>query len=223
MYYNINLEWDPKIIGVKNGIYQVDLNEKVYEKETFRLLESIFINPEFTAVQEYPKIDFNFYFRKLKATKETNIMSFCPNINHGQFLIDNRSLEIFQKFNIQRYEVYDSTITDNGGKKPDYSYKLFYCVLQDWNVIDFENTIFTTGGIGNAPLIEHKFSDEKEFKSLSLIKHVKTLALSKDFDNSLDFFLTRLGGLFVSERLKEAIESNGLTGVYFTNKIEVIM
>lgn len=53
MYYNIRLEWDPKVIGVKNGIYQVALDNTAYQKKDYTLLESLFINNEFTAQQEY--------------------------------------------------------------------------------------------------------------------------------------------------------------------------
>ncbi|MDF2478100.1 MAG: hypothetical protein K0S24_3583, partial [Sphingobacterium sp.] len=33
MYYKLKLSSDPKIIGVRNGIYQVELMEKVFTKE----------------------------------------------------------------------------------------------------------------------------------------------------------------------------------------------
>lgn len=84
-------------------------------------------------------------------------------------------------------------------------------------MIDFENTVFTSGGFGNNPKIDHKFSEENEMKKFDGIVKVKTLTLSKSFDNSLDFFHTRLGGLFVSEKLKSALEAYGATGINFNN------
>ena len=98
---------------------------------------------------------------------------------------------------------------------------MFYSVFQDWNVIDFEKTIFTSGGFGNNPLLEHSFSDENEMKKFNEIVKVKTLALSKDFDTSLDLFHTRLGGVFVSERLKNVLAGNNLTGLIFKSDIQV--
>ena len=55
------------------------------------------------------------------------------------------------------------------------------------------------------------------------ITRVKTLALSNLFDKSLDFFHTRLGGNFVSERLKFALEEKNITGVIFKNNIQVLV
>lgn len=223
MYYNIELEADPKVIGVHSGVYQAQLDEKAYDKERFKLLDELFLSNEYTPDQKIPEIDFTFYFKKLKSAKKTSFMSFSPNINHGRYLMDSKTIELFESFNIQHHKNFDAIIYDSKKEDFDNSYSLFYCVLQDWNVIDFNKTIFTTGGMGIAPLKEHQFADQNEYKSLNEIKHVKNLALNKDFDASLDYFITRLGGKFVSERLKNALESSGVTGIYFTNKIEVIV
>ncbi|WP_312788859.1 hypothetical protein [Sphingobacterium sp.] len=223
MYYNIELEADPKVIGVHNGVYQVQLDEKAYDKEKYKLLDEIFLSNEFTADQVIPELDFKFYFKILKSAKKTSFMSYSPNIRHGQFLINKNTIEVFESFNIQKYKNFDAIIYDSKKEDFDNSYSLFYCVLQDWNVIDFNRTIFTTGGVfGNGPIVEHKFANENEYKALVGSKDVKTLALTEKFDTSLDFFITRVGGLFVSERLKEAIERNKLSGVFFRNNTEVI-
>ncbi|WP_156305396.1 imm11 family protein [Sphingobacterium endophyticum] len=217
MYYNIRLDWDPKVIGVKNGIYQVELDNTAYQKKDYTILESLFINNEFTAKQEYPELHFKFCFRKLKSAKKTSFMSFTPYLNHVHFLIHNKVLDLLKDFNVQKYKDYEAVIYDSPTENIDNNYRLFFCVLQDWNVIDFENTVFTSGGFVNNPKIDHKFSDENEMKKFNGIVKVKTLALSKSFDNSLDFFLTRLGGLFVSEKLKSALEAYGATGIKFNN------
>ncbi|HEY0656565.1 MAG TPA: hypothetical protein VGD65_25705 [Chryseosolibacter sp.] len=223
MYYNVRLDWDPKIIGVKNGIYQVELDKSVYDKNSYAKLDSLFISNEFNANQVYPEIDFIFYFKKLKSAKKTDFISFSPNLNHCQFLVQKDILELLRKFNIQRHKDYQSVIYDSQTEHVDNNYRLFYTVLQDWNVIDFENTIFTSGGFGNNLKVEHKFTDENEMKMFKGITKVKTLVLSKAFDSSLDFFLTRLGGLFVSEKLKLALEEKDVTGIKLIKDVEVLM
>lgn len=60
---NIELTWEPKIIGVKNGIYQVELDEGAYDKKTYAQIDSLFIRNKFSANQEPPEIEFKFYFR----------------------------------------------------------------------------------------------------------------------------------------------------------------
>lgn len=223
MYYNIELAYDPKVIGVKNGVYQLELDKKLYDSKTYELLDSFFISKEFSAKQEYPEFDFQFYFKKLKSAKKTSFMSFCPNLKHCQFLIRQDVLEIINRFNIQSFKDYPAIIYDSESENVDKTYKMFYSVLQDWDVVDFEKTIFTSGGFGNNPIIELKFSNENEIKSFNRITRLKSLALSKSFDSSLDLFQTRLGGNFVSERLKVALEENRLTGIMFSNEIQVII
>ncbi|MDR2285368.1 MAG: hypothetical protein LBE37_19305 [Sphingobacterium sp.] len=222
-YYNFELESEPKIIGVRNGIYQVELDRKAYDKETYKQIELSFIRNKFTAEQIIPDVNFNFYFKKLKSAKKTSFMSFTPYLKHGHFLVQKNTLGLFKNFNVQKYKAYESVIYDSPNENLDNNYQLFYCVLKDWEVIDFENTVFTSGGFGNNPKIEHKFSNENDMRNFNGITSVKTLALTKSFDNTLDFFHTRLGGLFVSERLKTALEESSATGMVFREKIEVII
>lgn len=222
MYYNIDLAWEPKIIGVKNGVYQVELDSRAYDKKTYTEIDSLFISNNFTVNQVYPEIDFTFYFKKLRSAKKTSFMSFTPNFKHGHFLIHKNILELFKHFNIQKFKAYETVIYDSPSENADNDYRLFYSVLQDWDVIDFENTIFTSGGFGNNPKVEHRFSDENEMKMFNGITKVKTLALSKKFDTTLDFFHTRLGGLFVSEKLKVALEENSTTGIVFNSEVATL-
>lgn len=223
MYYNIRLDWDPKVIGVKNGVYQLELDKKAYDKKVYTILDSLFISGEFTAKQEYPQVDFKFYFKKLKSAKKTSFMSFMPNLKHARFLVHKKILELFNSFNVQKHKNYEAVIYDSPTENLDSDYRLFYCVLQDWNVIDFEKSLFISGGFGNNPKIEHKFKDENDMRKFNGIAKVKKLALSKSFDTSLDFFHTRLGGLFVSEKLKLALEENNATGIRFNKEVDVLI
>lgn len=223
-YCNIAMAFEPKEIGVRNGVYQVVLDEKGYDKQTLKELDSLFISNKFTADQVYPEVDFKFRFKKLKTAKKTDFMSFTPNLKHAKFLVRNETLELLSTFKLQRFLAYETEIYDSHSDNLDHSYKLFYSVLQDWNVIDFEKTVFTYGGYGNIPKTEHRFVDVDEYMNFhKKILDVKTLGLNDEFDRSLDYFHTRLGGVFVSERLKNALEENDVTGIYFKNKIEVIM
>lgn len=47
--------------------------------------------------------------------------------------------------------------------------------------------------------------------------------LEKSFDSTLDFFHTRLEGLFVSERLKTALKESGAAGMVFRKEIDMVI
>lgn len=223
MYYKIRLDWDPKVIGVKNGVYQVELDMKRYDKMQFAKLQTFFIGGELSTEQVYPDLDYKFNFKKLKSAKETSFMRFTPFLNNCHFLVDINTLELFEKFNIQKYKAYEALIYNSSSENLNNNYRLFYSVIQGWNIIDFEKTVFTSGGFGNYPVSEHKFKDENEMRNFKGITNVKLLALTKEFDISLDFFHTRLGGLFVSEKLKSELERNNVTGIKFSNDVQVLI
>lgn len=223
MYFNIKLSWEPKVIGVRNGVYQVELDHKKYKKESLQQINEYFHSTNiWTTKDPLPCFDIHFYFKKFKMTKETNFMSFSPFLNNCLFLIDETIVEILARFNIQSYELYTSTLYDPIDEKENNNYKMFFSLIQDYDVIDFNNTEFSSGGFGNNPLTFHKFPDLEAYKSFPKLTSIVKLGLSKKFDINLDFFYTRFGGYFVSERLKLALEEHSVTGINFCNKIEVI-
>jgi hypothetical protein len=222
MYFNLRLDWDPKVIGVRNGVYQVELAAKAYDKETYRQLEALFIREQLKANQVCPEVEFRFLFKNLKSAKKTNIMSFTPDLKHCHFLIDDDTRALLANFKTQQWKALETVVIDPNSETQDYRYGLFYCAFQDWNVVDFEKSIFKYGGFGIIPITEHQFKNEQEMRNFKGITNIKVLALSEDFDSSLDFFHTRLGGIFVSERLKEALEENKTTGIKFRNDVQVI-
>lgn len=222
-YYNITLAYDTKVIGVKNGIYQVELIEKMYDKNTFSKFKAYFLVQNLPLANQLPDFNVEFYFKKFKLTKETSFMSFCPYLNHCHFLINENIQSLFDNFKIQPHKQFKTSLYDTVALNPNDGYKMFFSIVQDWDVIDFKNSVFTSGGYGNIPLIEHKFANHIELNNFNGMTKVKSLALAKKFDNTLDFFHTRLGGLFFSERLKVAIESSNSTGIVFSKKIEVII
>jgi len=87
MYYNLRLAWEPEVIGVKNGVYQVELDKKAHDKSAFYKIDSLFISNDFSINQAALDCELKFYFKKLKSAKKTSLMSFTPYLNHCHFLI----------------------------------------------------------------------------------------------------------------------------------------
>lgn len=221
MYYNIRLDWNPKVIGVKNGIYQLELDKKAYDKNLYKELETLFLDGELIPNEQLPEIDLKFYFKKLKSTKMTDFMSFSPYMKHCHFLVNKSTKDLFNNFNIQQHIFFDSIIIDSFNDVINENYMLFHCPLQDWDVVDFSKSIFITGGFGNIPYTEIQFENENELKNFDGITKIKSLGLTDKFDKSLDFFHTRIGGLFVSKRLKLALEDKMVSGILFNNDVEI--
>lgn len=221
-FYNIKLSSDPKIIGVKNGIYQIELIEKMYESKTLSQLKNIFLNPNL-GFHQLPSLDFEFYFKLLKSAKETDFLSFSPHLYNCHFLLKENVQEIFRNLNIQPFSFINSKIINEKKQSTNNNFKMFYTGFQSWEIVNFEDTIFISGGFGKMPIIEHVFSNHEELKSFNGILRLKVLTLTNKFDSSLDLFYSHLGGLFVSDRFKSAIENSNITGVLFNNEINVVI
>jgi hypothetical protein len=222
MYYNIELAWEPEVIGVKNGIYQLELDKEALIPNHYTYIESLFISGVLAANEYPPEVNFKIIFKKLKSARMTSFMSFSPYFNNCHFLVHKKVIKLFNNFNIQRHKYFEVTINDSFEKDGNNEYRLFYMSPMDWGVIDYDRTVFTDGGFGNVPRIDHSFKNETERRKFMGITKVKRLALLKDFDFSLDIFHTRIGGLFISEKLKIELEANNVTGVNYRSDVLVI-
>lgn len=102
---------------------------------------------------------------------------------------------------------------------------LMYCPMLDYDVIDFTRSLFFIGNVLMGKKI-YSFGSKEEFlafrNSNPLIRYEK-IFLNEIFDKQLDFFNPRFGEMYVSDRLKEAIEKEGLTGVKILKTSEPII
>ena len=83
--------------------------------------------------------------------------------------------------------------------------------------IDFSESVFYTGGYGNIPLTDHQFANAEEMRNFRPFPQIKALALNNEFDSKLDLFYSRIGGVFISAKLRSAIQSSGAKILYFKN------
>ncbi|KFF13762.1 hypothetical protein [Flavobacterium hydatis] len=117
-YYQIGITADPKIVGVKNGIYQVEINENAIEKdEKFRFFLDFFDyeNSHFWKRQDevnsikIPSVP----AKLLKNAILTDIMGYTPNITFLNELYSDKFINILKEFNIGRYTTFEVKIANN--------------------------------------------------------------------------------------------------------------
>lgn len=215
-YYTLRLPSDPKVIGVDNGIAQVEIRgDKFFDQAMYHKIESFFQGLDYWSKESFvPDFEIHFeYVEVLKNAILTDFLSFTPHLMASPFMISQRVVTVFENFNIQNYYLYPVALF----KEDDLTdlYRMFYCPLLDYDMIDFSRSLFSTGSALRGKKF-HSFATKREFLDFlhkdPFIK-VEELALSALFDKKLDFFMGRIGGMFVSERLKKAMEIEGLTGI----------
>ena len=184
------------------------------------------------------KIDFDFKLPEPYLEKRAKQVSFLDVafIHPYRFLVlDDSLLSFFKKFNLGSYQ--DLKINTWQNKELIKKYNLF--LLNDTKqeeYIDFSKSEFLIGKLGDwrdrtirKPVDIKSYTDYVYLKNdLRKTKDKKRLRYNKvvlDLSNTTEdmFRLVNapLGGYFVSERLKNAIEKNGFTGMDFKDVSEL--
>lgn len=213
-YFRLNRVSDPEIKGVTSGLAQVELNG---DNPTTRKLKDFFLGVGYwergKTIPDF-NID-NCTASFLPRAKLTDFLDFSPFLITCHFMISEDVLAVFKKLKIQKYVAYPVQIYK--GKKPiAEKYYLFCCPLQGYDVINFQESVFYTGSEITGKKYVH-YNNHVEYQSDNRITNAEKLVLNKNFDSTLDLFTTRIGGIFVSEALKDAIEIIGFTGVKISN------
>ncbi|MEZ2442774.1 hypothetical protein AB6805_13715 [Chitinophaga sp. RCC_12] len=222
-YYRLNLSSEPKIIGVKNGIYQVEIDKKKYSspKDYDRLL-NFFSSQGWFEKDQTPDFDVQIHANMLKSAIMTDFLQFSPALMACDFMVNNKVLDVFKDFNIQKHTLFPVTIYQ-GSRVIDDNYSLFFMPHLEYDVIDFPKSTFFSGNriLGKQ---HHQFEDLTQFrtalKEISPLIGVEVLHLNEKFDKKLDLFRGRLGRMNISEHLKDAIVSANLTGIKLTETEE---
>ncbi|MDO6855328.1 hypothetical protein Q4599_17255 [Cellulophaga lytica] len=217
-YRRVKKSSDPKIIGVKNGIYQVEIKPNIsfQNKKEEKLFDNYFDNSlSYFKSTEYKPLDKSaityIRFIPLKSAYETDIVSHSPNVNAMFGIISDKVLRLIEKFKLPEFIKIRAEIE---GFENDYFFVGFPIISYD--LIDFskskfyhtKNQIITKvknkeDYIENSILSSNLFSQE-----LFLLKKVST-----------DIFYLQSEGLFFSNKLLSALEKENITGLEITDNI----
>ena len=225
-YYLLRLSSDPKIIGVKNGIAQGEiLGNNFIDNKIYQKIIDFFQNPDYWSNNNFiPDFHPNFeYIKVLKGAILTDFFSFTPFLMACPFIISQRVVDLFQDFSIQTYYLFPTKLFQ--GKEIIDSYKMFYSPLLDYDIVDYSKSVFFTGTtlLGkNRHIFNNKFEYLK-FLSANPLTYAEKLVLSKSFNKKLDFFMGRIGEIYISDKLKISIENKNLTGINILEPKEPII
>lgn len=212
-YYKMAISWEPSIKGIRDGSAQLELDRKlIIDKDAFEKVQTFFTWSRAYARVYPPTFDVKIEgFKLRKKGLLTDFLDYTPSYADCRFMVNDRVLDLFSRFNLSEHYYYPLTIASENGIINNYH--LFNMPCLDIDVIDFPNCVFFEG----MPLIEEltyfKFDSFEDYRNTSGTPELEKLAFNDKLDKSLDLFESRLGGLMVSERLKNAIQQAGLAGV----------
>jgi hypothetical protein len=216
-YFEVTFDSDPKVTGLKKGGAQVEIDEK---GEEFFKIKAFFMTLKYWERKDFIP-DFNVKIESailLKGAKLTDFLHFTPRMIGCPFMVDEEVNELFEQFSLPEHYYWPVTID-----KIHSSYSLFYLPFLGFEYVDFENCLFYTGYelLNNVKF--YRINSLEEFQNFNRgeILRVKELAFNDRFNKGWDMFNSRLGGLFVSEQLKLAIENSNLLGLNFLSTTRI--
>lgn len=211
-YLKLRLHFEPKIIGVNNGVAQTFIdkngfNDINYYTAVHEFLFSKDLNkqPNFEIVIEC--------VRPIKGMKVTDAISFKPWYMSAPFIISQKVVDVFEKFNLINH--YYFPVKFSSEIKVTEKYYMFYHQTFDNDILDINNCLFFKG----SEILGKEFISYNELTNENIhdFDGVEYLAFSEKLPTGLDLFKQRLtSGIIISERLWKAMEDIGITGFLFT-------
>lgn len=172
------------------------------------------------------KLDGYVFHRRAKLT------NFISHVSSNLLLMDDKALNLITQFNIGKYLVIPAYIYI---KNVPTKFYFLYIVTPLLEYVDFPKCLFEVYRMGGYDSnLYTGFKDLNALQEFShnlwisdkeyIYTHPQTIVFNNKFDQSADLFripkLT-IAYYFISERLKNAIESNGLTGLSFTEEVHI--
>jgi hypothetical protein len=155
------------------------------------------------------------YAHLLNNARLTDFISFSPFLIACPFIIREDVKAVFQKFNIQEHYYIPINLYRRSNQKIDMNFDLMYCPMKDYDVIDFSQSSFYTGSVILGKKT-HTFDTQAaflEFQKNNPLLHAEKIVLNDSFNKKLDFFSLRIGGIYISQGLKDACVAEGFSGI----------
>ena len=208
MYYTLKTRCDDDVIG--HVVTQIDYLNSEY---AFKIPSFEFVSIPLL------KAKLN---RRAKMTDVMDGGCICA----CGLVISERMKQLFDQFNIiPEHKYYPIEVSAKSGVFSYYYLQLLNDKFVNKN-IDIPNTTFywsnlsltKTYGTVKIGSIEDMDKLRKTCPETNRFIQAKQVVASRNFDGNLDVFglnsITPIGGIIISERLKNAIEANGLTGMH---------
>lgn len=218
MHYQISHNYDPKVIGVKTGLAQIEIKKDSFNNvNDFEKLFDFFHFQKYldreNKIPNFPILISRAHL--LKSAKITDFMTFSPNLLGIDFIISEKVYEIIKKLNMPESYYYPIIIYDKETRIEETCY-LFYSPFLNLDLIDFKKSKLYTGFKTTKKYLSIDSPEEYKKSSNPLIDFDMIFLKDKDLEKS-DYINLQSGGQYVSERFRKIILETNLTGLIISN------
>lgn len=220
---------EPKIIGTRNGVYQVEFTDKELEKHpNFKELDRIFISPSKKEIGEFNREVLNLKIDSIKGeliirAKITDFMGFCPYFFGCNYLISEKVFEVLNEIQIDKSEINFLPVELRNDSSKYFI--LFVPMIPHEEIIFTESILYPS----RQQILEKKdyfeinsFEEYKENIKKSVFMNFEKIVLPKKYETRKIINTQAVGNLFFSEKLVESCFNSNLTSFQVSNmKIEI--
>lgn len=209
---------EPSIIGVTNGLYQMEIVKKNFpNNKLFDQFILSFESPE-SISKESKSLITSLDVKLLKKARITDFLGYSPILTRVPFVVSRKCLDVLTKFSLKNYNVIEVEFIDN---EADKNY-LFWYPYSDLETINFKESIIYSGGsLKHHKRLYHQVSDYNEYLALAdkyLYLDFEKMVMNKHEENYDLIWFWNLGrSMFFSPRLEKAIADSGLSGLEFAD------
>lgn len=217
-YYSLINVSSPKIIGVNNGVMQIEICDSVFLSNYYKALAVYFEDKDsrhiFASHKEYISS-----VNIVKNAKMTDFLTFGPNLYCHNFIVSSKVMRVLKAHNVKLESVTPIKLESNKKNLNDYCLISMYPF--DLDIIDFEKSVLYDKSLLFPERKRMHITSEAEYWNFQETYGwfgVDKIVLNKSFDQSIDMFFTRTTGFFVSQRLKDAFDRENVTGINISDK-----
>jgi len=219
---------EPKVIGVNNGIYQLELDKKSMDtnsKEYKKFIEWFdYDNPLFWSQQDVVKTLKSPIIRStmLKKAKITDLMDYAPSYCFLNYVYSEKFINILKAFDIGDYSLFDFEIEGVSSK-----YYLMFIKNVTLTEINYDKSIIYSGHEVLNNIKYYTLSNYQDYLNLKKQKDIltsfKKIAISKKYYGKDIIEVQTSSKAFYSEKLVDFLLDCGITGlnVKYENSIEL--
>jgi hypothetical protein len=225
IYYTAKASIEAKEVGVKDGCRQAPVNADCFDDIVmYEKLKAFFLKPD--SFKNFESLlDFELVFDRVflrKNGKATDFISLATHLSGGEFFVSSKAKQVLDSFTLPPHNYYPAkeVITPKGNYE---GYHWLHCPLFSSDYINIKNSDFVVRN-RNMDLEQIKFNNYAEYNAHDKSPSATKIALHKNFSWEVDWFRVRIEAYtFISESLKYAVESNGLTGLTIGRRINIGM
>lgn len=199
--------WEPKILGVNNGIYQLEFDEGVFNNEGEG--DDFFLN--------FPrdikkKISKPLNFKLLKNGIINDVMSYAPILMPAPYIVSEKFIEVLREFDILPYSLEPVNFLN---VNVDMKYFLFRYTYSDLSELNIERITAYVGITKNSRKYYDfsQISDFQTFNNIYKMCQIQKIAFNLQDNRVKDYIKLIKPGDMISERFADRLIEKGITGI----------